>query len=181
MLDGSASSDPDGDVLTFTWTGLFGTASGPKPTIPLPLGAYTSTLTVDDGKGGMASDTVTVTVVDTTPPSITSVTASPNVLWPPDHKMVLVTVAASASDLCSAAPVCKITSVSSNEPINGTGDGDQEPDWKITGAFTVNLRAERLGTGSGRVYTLTVGCTDASQNSSTKTVTVTVPHDQPKK
>ncbi len=95
--------------------------------------------------------------------------------------MVPVTVAVSASDVCSPAPVCKITSVSSNEPVNGTGDGDTAPDWQITGNLTVNLRAERAGNGSGRVYTLMVGCTDASGNSSTKTTAVTVPHDQGKK
>ena len=70
--------------------------------------------------------------------------------------------------------------VSSNEPVNGTGDGDTAPDWVITGNLTVDLRAERSGTGSGRVYTITVRCTDASGNSSTKTVTVTVPHDRRK-
>jgi len=71
--------------------------------------------------------------------------------------------------------------VTSNEPVNGTGDGDQEPDWEITGPLTVNLRAERAGTGSGRVYTLTVQCSDDSGNSSTGSVAVTVPHDQGKK
>ena len=70
VLDGSASSDPDGDALTFTWTGVFGTATGQAPTVALPFGAYTITLMVGDGKGGTASDTVVVTVVDTTPPTI---------------------------------------------------------------------------------------------------------------
>ena len=111
---------------------------------------------------------------------ISAVLASPSVLWPPNHKMAPVTVTASASDLCSAAPVCKITAVSSNEPINGTGDGDTALDWQITGNLTANLRAERSGSGSGRVYTITVACTDASGNSSAKTTTVTVPHDQGK-
>ncbi len=181
MLDGTASSDPDGDTLTFTWTGPFGTADGPKPTVTLPLGTHTITLAVDDGKGGTASDTVSVKVVDTTPPNIASVTANPNVLWSPNHQMMSATVAASASDICSAEPVCQITSVSSNEPINGLGDGDQEPDWEITGNLTVNLRGERSGTGNGRAYTITVGCTDASGNSPAQTVTVTVPRDQKKK
>jgi hypothetical protein len=45
----------------------------------------------------------------------------------------------------------------------------------------MSLRAERSGTGSGRVYTITVQCTDAAGNSTTKTVTVTVAHDQAKK
>jgi len=180
MLDGSASSDPDNDPLTYSWTGPFSTTSGPKPTVSLPLGTNTSILTVNDDKGGTASDGVIVKMMDTTPPSIGSVTANPNALWPPNHKMVPVTVAVSASDTCSAAPVCKITAVSSNEPVNGTGDGDTAPDWQITGNLTVNLRAERAGTGNGRVYTVTVGCTDASGNSSAKTTVVTVPHDQGK-
>lgn len=177
-LDGSGSSDPDGDPLTFTWTGPFGTASGPTPTVTLPLGTHIITLTVDDGNGGTSSDTVTVNVVDTTPPNITTVTASPNSLWPPNHKLVQVTVTASASDTCSGTTACTITSVSSNEPVNGLGDGDTAPDWVITGNLTVKLRAERSGTGTGRVYTITVQCTDASGNSSTKDVTVTVPHNR---
>jgi hypothetical protein len=61
--------------------------------------------------------------------------------------------------------------VSSNEPLDPDGD------WVITGNLTLNLRAERLGTGTGRVYTISVQCTDPSGNSSTKTTTVTVPHD----
>lgn len=92
--------------------------------------------------------------------------------------MVPVTVAASATDNCSAAADCHIASVSSNEPINGLGDGDTAPDWEITGNLRVNLRAERAGTGSGRVYTLMVQCTDATGNNSTESVSVTVPHDQ---
>lgn len=87
-------------------------------------------------------------------------------------------VSASASDNCDALPVCRITAVSSDEPATGTGAGDKVPDWQITGDLTVNLRAERSGTGDGRVYTLTVVCTDTAENSSTAPVTVTVPHNQ---
>ena len=50
-LDGSGSSDPDGDPLTYTWTGSFGTATGVHPTVELPVGTWTITLTVDDGLG----------------------------------------------------------------------------------------------------------------------------------
>jgi HlyD family secretion protein len=177
-LNGSGSSDPDKDPLTYTWTGSFGTVNGATPTVTLPMGANTITLTVSDGKGGTASDTVIVKVVDTTPPVIQSVAAKPSALWPPNHKMVPATVTVSAKDLCSATTTCKIVAVKSNEPINGTGDGDTAPDWQITGNLTVNLRAERAGSGSGRIYTITVQCTDASGNSSTKDVAVTVPHDQ---
>jgi hypothetical protein len=61
-LDGSGSSDPDGDPLTFTWTGPFGTPGVVSPTVTLPGGVHTVTLTVDDGRGGVDADTVTVTV-----------------------------------------------------------------------------------------------------------------------
>jgi hypothetical protein len=94
--------------------------------------------------------------------------------------MVPVTVTVSVVDVCdlNVGANCKIIAVSSNEPVDGLGDGDTAPDWQITGKLTVNLRAERAGTGNGRVYTLTVECIDASGNSATKTVTVSVPHDQ---
>ena len=180
-FNGTGSFDPDGDTLTYTWTGSFGTANGPTPTVNLPLGTHTITLTVDDSKGGKASDNVTITIKDGTPPNITKLAVSPNVLWPPNHKMIPVSVNVSASDNCDSKPVCKITSVSSNEPENGLGDGDTAPDWKITGNFTANLRAERSGNGSGRIYTLTITCNDTAGNSSIKWVTVKVPHDQGKK
>jgi hypothetical protein len=178
MLNGTGSSDPDGDPLTYTWTGPFGVANGPTPVVNLPVGVHVVTLTVDDGHEGTAMDTVTITVVDTTPPTIHSVTATPGSLWPPNHKMVGVSLTVSVTDVCHGSASCQIVSVSSNEPENGLGDGDTAPDWTITGDLTVNLRAERSGNGSGRVYTITVQCTDASGNSATKSVNVTVPHSK---
>ncbi len=61
-LDGSGSSDPDGDPLTFVWTGPFGTVGGVSPTVTLSGGVHTITLTVDDGRGGVDTDTVIVAV-----------------------------------------------------------------------------------------------------------------------
>jgi hypothetical protein len=95
--------------------------------------------------------------------------------------MVSVTLSVSASDNCDDEPHSSIVSVSSNEPVNGPGDGNTAPDWEITGDLTVNLRAERSGTGNGRTYTITVMCTDAYGNSSTETVCVIVPHNKSKK
>jgi len=68
-LNGTGSTDPDNDTLAYTWSGPFGTATGATPTVKyLALGTHTITLTVDDGKGGTATDTVDVTVYDGTPP-----------------------------------------------------------------------------------------------------------------
>lgn len=173
-LDGSGSSDPDGDPLTFTWTGPFGTLTGKHVKTKLPVGEHTITLTVDDGRR-TASDVTVVSVLDSGGPTIKSITASPKVLWPPNHKMVPVTVSAFVSDPCHGTNRCRIYAVSSNERPGHNG-----PDWKVTGDLTLKLRAERSGKGNGRVYTITVKCKDDTGHSSTKTVTVKVPHDQGK-
>jgi hypothetical protein len=90
--------------------------------------------------------------------------------------MVDVTVNYAATDNCGAVN-CVLT-VSSNEPANGTGDGDLAPDWVIVDAHHVQLRAERAGNGTGRIYTISITCTDSANNSSVRTATVVVPHDQ---
>jgi hypothetical protein len=180
-LDGSKSHDPEGNALTsYSWTwslnGSTHSASGISPTIQLPLGDQTIALVVSDGTMNSKPDTVKITVLDNTPPLI-SLSAYPKELWPPNHKMVSVTVNPNVFDNCDPNPICKIISVSSNEPQNGLGDGDMAPDWKITGDLTLSLRAERSGKGKGRVYTTTVMCTDLSLNTSKGTVIVTVPSD----
>ncbi len=139
------------------------------------------TWTATDGCGNSSSCVQSIQVADTTAPVIQNVGATPNVLWPPNHKMVPVVVRATATDNCDTAPQCRITSVTSDEPVNGHGKGKKTPDWNITDDLRVKLRAERLGTGGGRIYTITVTCTDACGNSSTGNTTVTVPHDKKKK
>jgi hypothetical protein len=113
---------------------------------------------------------------DATPPVIASVSATPSTLGAPNHKMTPVSINVKVADNCTT-PTWTVTSVSSNEPLNGTGDGDTEPDWTIAG-HNVTLRAERAGTGSGRTYTVTVTAKDAAGNTSTGTTTVSVPHNR---
>ena len=165
--------DPEGDSLTFVWSGPFGVVSGATAVVSLPAGSHVLTLTVSDGRGGGDTDTVTVTVRDRTAPAINSVAANPSVITKTNHEMVTVTIAVSATDGCGSV-ACRIVSVSSNEPIAGTGGGDLSPDWEITGDLTVRLRGERSPKGTGRVYTITVLCTDAAGNTSTRTTSVSV-------
>lgn len=114
---------------------------------------------------------------DTTAPEISSLTATPDHLWPANHKMVAVTLTATATDNKDPSPVTKILSVASSEAANGSGDGNAATDWAITGDLTLDLRAERAGNGLGRIYTITVQSTDNSGNSSTATVLIPVGHN----
>jgi len=181
-LDGSGSSDPDGDQLTYTWregnTIIAGPTTSSTSNVTLNLGVHTITLEVDDGNGATDSDTVVIEVEDTTAPVI-SLVVNPDTLWPPNHKLFEVTTV-SASDVCDADPDVFISVTHNENPHNNTGDGNTEPDWEIDDDGTVRLRAERDGTGTDRIYTITVTVTDASSNSSTATAEVTVPHDQGK-
>jgi hypothetical protein len=85
-----------------------------------------------------------------------------------------VDVSYTATAGCGGAVTC-VLSVTSNEPVNSGEDGDTGPDWEIVNPHKVRLRAERSGAGTGRIYTITVTCTDASGNQTIKTTTVTVP------
>ena len=132
------------------------------------------TLTASDPAGLSNTCVGTVTVVDKTAPVIAGVTARPNLLWPPNHKMVAVSVAPTVTDACDPGVVrgCRIVSVNSNEGSSA--------DWQITGPLSVNIRAERSGSSGDRVYNVSVQCSDATGNGAQAAVAVTVPHDQGK-
>jgi hypothetical protein len=184
-------SDPEGDALVVVWS-VNGTAiqtnelAAGTTTTPadvsfpaeFPLGTNNVVVTVTDSATNTATCSTTVTVVDTIPPVIVKVIASPNCLWPPNHKMVPVRFAARVTDACGPTS-WKIISITSNQAVNARGSGKTAPDWEITGDHTASLRAERSGKDGSRIYTITVQAKDGSGNmSAPKTVVVTVPHDQ---
>jgi hypothetical protein len=103
------------------------------------------------------------------PPRITSLTASPSVLSPPNNQLQDVTLTAVVTDNCQVAS-SRIVSVASSESVS-----DPARDWEITGDLTLKLRASRLPKGGGRTYTIAVECRDVARNVSTRTVTVAVP------
>ena len=111
---------------------------------------------------------------DTTPPVISSVTTTPNSIWPPRHQMVDVSVRVAASDDSGETPVCAVLSIASSEPDNGNGDGDTSSDTEVVGPDHVRVRAERSGPSGARVYTVTAQCTDGSGNAATGVGTVTI-------
>lgn len=120
---------------------------------------YRFTATCVDQAGNAGFGYVDVPVPpDTTAPVIASVSATPSLIWPPNNKMVNVSVAVSASDDVDPSPVCALTTISGSSS-----------DATITGPFSASVRA----TG-GNSYTLTVTCRDFSGNQSTASTTVLV-------
>ncbi len=186
-LDGSASYDPDKDEIAYDWKQVSGTpvtltVSGAKAIFrAAPPGVYEFQLTVSDDKGASSTDNVVVTIRDTIGPKVT-LSFNPSTLWPPNHKMVDISALVVLFDACDANPTNKLVTIVSNEPVNGTGDGNTSPD--IAGASygeddrSFQLRAERKGNGNGRIYTITYTAKDASGNSTTESGVVTVAHSQ---
>jgi HYR domain-containing protein len=146
----------------------------PRPTIvcdppsgaTFPIGTTRVVCVATDRHGATATGEFTITVVDTIAPLISNLTATPDVLEPPNHKFVPVEITVDVADVVDPSPQCAILDLTSNQDI--------ESDVEITGALRLELRAERDG-GKERVYSIRVQCTDSSGNTALGTVTVLVP------
>jgi hypothetical protein len=98
-------------------------------------------------------------------------------LWPPNHKLVQVADVKARDTLAGLAPGSFSVNAVSNEPSQ-PGDPDIVVSSDDSGGFVIQLRADRLGGGNGRVYTVSATATDNAGNSATATSTCIVPHDQ---
>jgi hypothetical protein len=192
-LDGSGSTDPDStpgtndDIVSFRWFEDFGLptqtllGTGETLDVLLPHGVHTITLEVTDSAGHTDTDEVVVSIVDTEPPDV-SLTLTPNVLWPPNHKLTTIVATLTVSDECDPDPSVTLVSITSNEPDEGTADGNQPNDIQDAAFGTddreFRLRAERSGNGSGRVYTVTYRVEDGHGNFTEVSGEVRVPHNQ---
>ena len=125
----------------------------------------------NDGTADSNVATVTITVNDTQGPSI-SISTSAAMLWPPNHDLIDVGLAFSATDNgCTGAATTSVAVFSDEDDVT-PADGNESPDAK----GMLLLRAERDARSDGRVYLIMVTSTDASSNTSRKCAAVVVPH-----
>jgi hypothetical protein len=143
-------------------------SSSPCATVKVVSDTTGMTLTCNaTSDGGTVSESVTVKR-DATAPTIACV-ATPATLWPPTGKFEPVSIEVTVDDATSGAAGFVLSAVPPEDAVGfelGTAD-----------VFGL-LRAERLGNGGDRVYTLTYTAHDFAGNAGTCDVTVSVPHDR---
>jgi hypothetical protein len=161
-----STSDPDSGIVT--------PACG--TTVNGDTAGTTFVCNATNAAGLFSSSSVTIKI-DKTPLVISGMPALGCSLWPPNGKMVRVATVTAADALSGLAPGSFQVTGTSNEPPSA-------PEILITpngtGGYIVQLQADRLGKGTGRVYTLTATAGDLAGNTATVTATCTVPHDQGK-
>jgi hypothetical protein len=129
--------------------------------------------------GFPASVVVVGQAEDVTPPVIT-VSATPKTLWPPNGRMVPVTISGTITDAGSGvnASTATYTVIDEYGLIQPSGHFtilDANGNY----AFTIQLQASRNGNDQdGRHYTIIVSAQDNEGNQGSKSAVVTVPHDQ---
>lgn len=168
QLDASASTDADGDTLSFAWAAgcdgaAFDDSTSATPTLTLTgdclcADAVSVTVSVFDGTDASVCG-AEIALEDRRPPVI-EVSTEPYVLWPPDHRYVTITpdVFLTHYETACGVPLdmsrVHVIEVRSDEPDDAIGDGSTMSDIVIECPNVVKLRAERMGGGNGRVYTI---------------------------
>ena len=108
------------------------------------------------------------------PPVCSDAKPFPAVLWSPNHQFVPIVVMG-VTDPDGDSATITVTGVTQDEQVNAKGDGNTSPDAVIEAGAAL-VRAERSGTGNGRVYEISFKAEDGKGGSCTGAVTVGVPH-----
>lgn len=192
-LDGSLSGDADGDTLSFYWMVDCDDATLDDPTAVMPVLELTGAclcvdslmvdLMVTDGID--TSYCESVVLLDDQRPPVIEVREEPLLLWPPNHRYHEITpemMITTAEDACGQPidlSAVTVVEVRSDEPedAQGNGDGRTTDDMVVECPNTVSLRAERAGSGNGRVYTIVYRIVSDTGEATDVEARVVVPHD----
>ena len=180
---GAATFTPPTATVTFGAGNSTATVTVTPLTDCMVEGNETVEFTVTPGTGyGVGSpSTATGTIMNTPDTTAPVISLIPNVnmtLWPPNHNYETVEVSdfvSGATDNCDGPVDVYILKIHSDEPEDGAADGTTLNDIVIANdCESAQLRAERSGSGNGRVYTITFKAVDSAGNFSTATAQVTV-------
>jgi hypothetical protein len=150
--------DPGGNATVVGWTAA--------QDFPLVNPIFTK----NESPRGIASFVTRFQVTDNGSPDCSGATASPSLIWPPNGKMVPVSILG-VTDPEGDSIALRITGITQDEPgANFSG----------IGSSVARVKAERAGKGDGRVYRILFEATDPSGASCAGEVTVCVPRDQGK-
>jgi len=130
--------------------------------------------------GVICSDSDDAIFVPNLPPDCSEAYADLGCLWPPNHKFVDISVMG-VTDPDGDSVTITITAITSDEATatdEGSGGAKHAPDADGVGTDTASVRAERSGTGDGRVYMITFTASDGRGGECSGSVMVKVPHDQ---
>jgi hypothetical protein len=140
-------------------------------------GVTTVTFFATDVAGNIEPPQSLTVRIDRTRPVISGMPVNCT-LWPPNHELVTVGTVTAADALSGLTAGSLQVRGTSNEKSNDP----HSPDIVITpngaGGFVIQLRAERSGNGSGRVYSLTATVGDLAGNTAEATASCIVPHDK---
>lgn len=185
------SGAPQGSYMGFT-TSLVGVKQGGTASPPLFQWSWRSTfngtsggvavtssdLPVDSGTGTGGVTITSINGVSQTPPSITC-SASPDTLWPPDGKLIRVTISGviTAGTSVLLLNTTNFSVVDSEGHLQPSGSVVPAPDGSYS--FTLNLQASRDGSDkNGREYVVSLQASDAVGNQGLCSTAVVVPHEQ---
>jgi hypothetical protein len=155
--------------------------SAKKAAAPMPALRGTTAIrhqeqTGFDGNGGSSSGSAYVFAPTNQPPNCSSATPSISTIWPPNHKMINVTIEG-VTDPDGDPVTINIDQIKQDESTDGLGDGHTCPDGEGIGTSTAQLRAERSASigGNGRVYAICFTASDGRGGTCQGSVTVGVP------
>lgn len=109
------------------------------------------------------------------PPACAAASASPAVLWPPNGRLIPVTIRG-MTDPDGDPVALQVTAIRQDEPLSR----EEQPDATGIGTARPMVRAGRAGGGDGRVYRIAFTATDPQGAACAGTVAVCVPHDRGK-